>query len=170
MYVDNEYKQGVIYSQKDLTVYFKGRYNLNCQDEVIYNSLKEIAKLLEDKEVNIKIVYCQDKILDEKPENIEEPEKGTEDIEIILNKFEYKIKNMIYKDQDIYGINLDGNDRKCRLIWADENGTEHFVPLDKIDSFKAENPNGAYSYNSETHELIFESISSKDTKYIMRRY
>lgn len=170
MYVQNEYKQGTIYSKKDLTVYFKARFNLNSQDEIVYNMLKEIAAFLEDENTAIRIIYCQDNILDKQPENTETPDIGAEDIEIVVNKYEYTVKNIIYTDAEIYGADFDGENRKCRLIWIDSDSKEHFVPLSGIDNFEAVNPNGAYSYNSDSNELTFESISSQDVKYIMRRY
>ena len=171
MYVQNEYKEGVIYSQENSNIYFKARFILNSQDEVIYNILKKITELLADKNVNIKIDYCKDKIIDNKPENLETPSSDCiENIDIIVPKYQYAIDNMIFTDKQIYGKDFNGVGRKYRLIWTDSNQKEHFVPLIGIDNFAADNPNGGYSYDSSTHQLIFEKVSSEDINYIMRRY
>lgn len=170
MYVQNEYKEGLIYSRKDGTVRFKSRFLVHSQDEVIYSALKEIQKLIVEPNTSIKINYCKDKILDEKPPSQENPDAGIKDLDIVLEKYKYSISNMIYTDEQIFGDNLDGKDRAFRLIWKDKNGEEHFVPLEGIDTFKAENPNGAYTYNSDTKELVFNAVSAENVNYIMRRY
>ena len=80
------------------------------------------------------------------------------------------LENIIFTDQEIYGENFDGEKRKYRILWVDAEGKEQFVPLENIDTFKAVNPHGAYSYNSETKELIFSAFMPYETKYILRRY
>lgn len=170
MYVNHEYKEGIIYSKKG-TIYTKIEFSLTAQDEKIYEVLKGLSKLLRNQETMIKISYVQDAIVNEKPEAPVEDGKDKEvDTDLVLPKFTYVIKNMIFTDEDIYGKDLDGKNPLYRIIWQDNDGTEYIVPLEGIDNFEAKNPNGAVSYNSETRELIFSAISANDVKYILRRY
>ena len=134
--------------------------------------LKEIRSLLRDNQVLIRISYVQDKIADNKPPaptaSIEE--ERTFDLKLILPKYKYIIDNMIFKDQQIYGKKFDGQDREYRILWKDKDGKEYFVPLEGLDKSEAKNPNGAFSYNSETKELIFSAIVASDAEYILRSY
>ena len=59
---------------------------------------------------------------------------------------------------------------KVAKPWKDKDGKEYFVPLEGLDKSEAKNPNGAFSYNSETKELIFSAIVASDSEYILRSY
>lgn len=170
MYVNHEYKEGIIYSKDGIT-HARIEFSLAAQDEKIYEALVALSTMLIDREPKFKISHIQDDILPKKPDAPKEG--GTDkdvDSDLILAKYTYVIKNMIFTDEDIYGKDLDGKNPLYRIIWQDNDGTEYIVPLEGIDNFEAKNPNGAVSYNSETHELIFSAISANDVKYILRRY
>ncbi len=171
MFAQHEYKEGIIYSKKGF-VYAKIEFSLSSQDEVVYETLKEIRSLIHDQEALIKISYVQDKITDKKPEapTSGEGKEETFDSKLILPKFKYIIDNMIFSNEQIYGQNLDGKEREYRILWKGSDGKEYFVPLQGFDDFEAKNPNGAYSYNSDTKEILFSSISNVDVEYILRRY
>ena len=170
VFVKHEYKEGIIYSKKG-TIYTKIEFSLTAQDEKIYEVLKGLSELLRNQETMIKISYVQDEIVDEKPDApVEDGEDKEVDTDLVLPKFTYVIKNMIFKDEDIYGKDFDGKNPLYRIIWQDNDGTEYIVPLEGIDEFEPKNPNGAVSYNSETHELIFSTVSVNDVNYILRRY
>ena len=172
MFVLHEYKEGVIYSKTRGTIYARLEFSLSSQDQVVYEALKEIRSMLRDNEALIRISYVQDKIADKKPPaptaSIEE--ERTFDSKLILPKYKYIIDNMIFKDEQIYGKKFDGQNREYRILWKDKDGKEYFVPLNGFDKFEAKNPNGAFSYNSETRELMFSAIASNDVEYILRRY
>lgn len=172
MFAQHEYKEGVIYSKTRGTIFAKLQFSLSSQDEVVYEALKEIRKLIWDEEALIRISYVQDKITDKKPEAPSAPieEEKTFDSKLIVPKYKYIIDNMIFKDEQIYGKKFDGENREYRILWKDKDGKEYFVPLDGFDKFEAKNPNGAYSYNSDTKEILFSSISNVDVEYILRRY
>ena len=171
MFAQREYKVGVLYSKKGI-VYAKLQFTLTSQDELVYEALKEIRNLMYDKDALIKISYVQDKIFDKRPGApiASGDSEKVIDSRLVLPKFKYIIGNMIFKDEEIYGKNLDGKQREYRILWKDEQGKEYFVPLKGFDDFEAENPNGAYSYNSETKEIQFSAIASNDVEYILRRY
>lgn len=172
MFALHEYKEGVIYSKTRGTIFAKLQFSLSSQDEVVYEALKEIRKLIWDEEALIRISYVQDKITDKKPEapSASTEEEKTFDSKLIVPKYKYIIDNMIFKDEQIYGKKFDGENREYRILWKDKDGKEYFVPLDGFDKFEAKNPNGAFSYNSETKELKFSAIAANDVEYILRRY
>ena len=174
MYVKHEFKEGVISSKKGV-IYAKIEFALTSQDEVVYEALKEIKDLIRDQDASIKISHVKDKIQDKRPEAPASSGKGEgeviRDSKLILKKFTYAIDNMIFTDGQIYGDNLDGKNREYRILWKDEDGKEYFVPLEGFDEFEGKNPNGAYSYNSETKELMFSKMTlDRDVEYILRRY
>ena len=172
MFALHEYKEGVIYSKARSTIYARLEFSLSSQDQVVYEALKEIRNMLRDNEALIRISYVQDKITDKKPEAPSAPieEEKTFDSKLIVPKYKYIIDNMIFKDEQIYGKKFDGENREYRILWKDKDGKEYFVPLDGFDKFEAKNPNGAFSYNSETKELKFSAIAANDVEYILRRY
>lgn len=172
MFAERSYKEGVIYSKTRGTIYARLEFTLSSQDEVVYEALKEIKNLIGDPKALIKISYVQDKLTDKKPEA---PAASTEeekiiDSKLIVKKFKYVIDNMIFKDEAFYGKKFDGQNREYRILWKDKDGTEYFVPLEGFDTFEAKNPHGAFSYNSETRELMFSKIVAEDVEYILRRY
>ena len=83
MYVLNEYKEGVIYSKLNSDIYFRAKFKSNSQDEIIYETLKKIADLLKNRNINIKIQYCKDKIIDQEPADIRDIDILIEDIETL---------------------------------------------------------------------------------------
>ena len=170
MYIGEKYKVGVIYNKDNLTL-VRITCKVSATDENIYKTLKSLAPLIDCAEPFYEVQTIFRHILDEAPPS-ETPVTGesVEDVKIVVPKGEFILSNMIFTDEEIYGANYDGKDRTYRIIWVDSEGTEHFVPLDGIDTFKAENPHGAYSYNSETKELSFSAFMPYDTEYILRRY
>jgi len=174
MFAERSYKEGVIYSKSKGTIYSRLEFTLSSQDEVVYEALKEIRTLLTDHQALIKISYVQDKLTDKKPEapaaSSETEKEKLIDSKLIVKKYKYVIDNMIFKDEDFYGKKFDGQNREYRILWKDKDGTEYFVPLEGFDTFEAKNPHGAFSYNSETRELMFSKIVAEDVEYILRRY
>lgn len=170
MYIGEKYKVGVIYNKDNLTL-VRITCKVSATDENIYKTLKSLAPLIDCAEPYYEVQTIFRHILDEAPPS-EKPtgEEAAEDVKIVVPKGEFILKNMIFTDEEMYGPNFDGKDRTYRILWVDKEGTEHFVPLDGIDQFKAENPHGAYSYNSETKELSFSAFMPYDTEYILRRY
>lgn len=93
------------------------------------------------------------------------------DTEFTLSAYNYKYTPTGVTDQDIYGENLDGKNRKVVIIWKDENNQEYQVPLNYFDdTTNVKSPNRSYEYNGETNEIIFGIYIMDDTKYILRRY
>ena len=172
MYIGEKYKEGMIY-QSNGTVFLKIRCRSTATDESIYETLKSLTPLIELKQPLYRINTVFKNLLDEAPLQDEEarPEGATfEDSELIVPKNVDILENIIFTDQEIYGENFDGEKRKYRILWVDAAGKEQFVPLENIDTFKAVNPHGAYSYNSETKELIFSAFMPYETRYILRKY
>lgn len=172
MYISEKYKEGIIYQESGM-ILVKIRCKATATDESIYETLKKIRPLVETKKPLYQVSTVFRNILDEAPkqeETTNPPETTNEDVTITMPKNEYIIENMVFTDEDIYGDNYDGEKRRYRIIWVDETGKEQFVPLEGIDTFEAVNPNGAYSYNSETKQLIFSAFMPYDTQYILRRY
>lgn len=172
MYIAEKFKEGIIYHGEG-TVMVRIRCKTTATDESIYESLKALAPLVDIRNPKYQINTVFKNVLDEAPpqeESTKPSETETEDTTFVVPKNEFIIKNIIFTDEDIYGDNYDGVDRRYRVLWVDAEGTEHFVPLEGIDNFAAENPHGAYSYNSETKELSFSAFMPYDTTYILRRY
>ncbi len=173
MYVIEKYKEGLL-TTSDGTVLTKIRCRISSTDESIYNSLKKIAPLIEYSKPLYRVNTVFKNIVDEKPE--EEIETPPEEITFVDSIFTipphtYIIENVVLTDEDIYGDGYDGVDRRIRILWKDESQVEHFVPLENIDDTDlAVNPHGAYSYNSETKQLIFSQTRPYSTEYILRRY
>lgn len=172
MFALHEYKEGVIYSKTRGTIYAKLQFSLSSQDQVVYEALKELRKLIWDKEALIRISYVQDKLCDKKPPALMSTgeEEKIIDTKLIVPRMKFVIDNMIFKDEQFYGKKFDGKNREYRILWRDKDGKEYFVPLEGFDKFEAKNPNGAFSYNSETKELMFSAIAANDAEYILRRY
>ena len=174
MYISSTYKEGVVTNKKG-HILIKTTFKPSVQDETVYELLKEMAVILADKKLHYRISLIQDNILDKQPDS-EKPVPGgsetetTEDIKITVPKNAYLIENIVLSDEAIYGANLDGKNRQYRLIYINSKNEECYVPLEGFDSFKAENPHGKYSYNSETKQLIFSAMYHTDTDYILRRY
>lgn len=174
MYISSTYKEGVVTNKKG-NILIKTTFKPSVQDETVYELLKEMAVILADKKLHYRISLIQDNILDKQPDS-EKPVPGgsetetTEDIKITVPKNAYLIENIVLSDEAIYGTNLDGENRQYRLIYINSKNEECYVPLEGFDSFKAENPHGKYSYNSETKQLIFSAMYHTDTDYILRRY
>ena len=173
MYVSERYKEGII-SDSNGAMLVKVRCRVEAMDETIYESLKRLAPLLECSRPLYKINTVFKNILDEKPTvEIEKPPAELEYVDsvLIVPEGEYKVNNVIFTDQEIYGENLDGKDREIRILWKDKEGTEHFVPLIYFDDVDAAvNPHGAYKYHSGYKQLIFSQFRPYDTEYIIRRY
>lgn len=171
MYISEKYKEGVISDATGMNL-VKVRCKASATDESIYETLKQIAPLIESRTKFYRINTVFKNILDQAPqmEKPSETENPTEDTIITVPKNEYILKNMIFTDEEIYGENYDGVNRAYRIIYVDEKGEEHFVPLEGIDTGEAVNPHGAYSYNSETKELSFSAFMPFDQEYILRRY
>lgn len=172
MYIAEKYKKGIIY-QTDGTTLVSIRCKATSTDENIYQTLKELAPLVESRNPLYRIDTVFKGILDEAPkqnESTKPDDAETEDVIFTVPKNEFIIENMVFTDEDIYGDNYDGVERRYRVLWVDDKGVEQFVPLEGIDEFGAVNPHGAYSYNSETKQLIFSAFMPYDTEYILRRY
>ena len=100
MFVSKAFKEGIVYSPKKGTIYTKISFSITTQDIKIYDALKEIAAMIVDPEVCIKINYTQDKILDKKPESPTSGELGNvgdviSETIITVPKFAYIISNII---------------------------------------------------------------------------
>ena len=172
MYIGEKYKEGIVY-QANGSIFIRIRCRCGTSDESIYKTLKELTPLLNINEPLYQVNTIFKNVLDEAPEQEQKPVEGdytTEDSELIVPRGEFIIPNMIFTDAEIYGKNFDGEKRTYRIIWIDENGQEYFVPLEGIDTGNGKNPNGSYSYNSETKELSFRCFMPYDTTYILRRY
>lgn len=175
MYISEKYKEGVIYNAQGV-ILTKVRCKVSATDENIYNTLKVLSNLIESRTKYFRINTIFKDIQDNAPaaSSPSEIEVETEDTIITVPKNEYILNNMVFTDEEIYGEPTGdvytGENRTYRIIWVDDEGTEHFVPLEGIDQFDAVNPHGAYSYNSETKELIFSAFMPYDTDYILRRY
>lgn len=173
MYVIEKYKEGVITAQ-DGTVLVKIRCRISSTDESIYNSLKKLSALIENRNPLYRVNTIFKNIVDEKPpeEIVKPPEELTySDSAFTITKHTYIVDNIVLTDEDVYGDAWDGVDRRIRILWVDTDKTEHFVPLEGFDDeSQAKNPHGAYSYNSETKQLIFSQTRPYDTEYILRRY
>lgn len=172
MFISEKYKEGIIY-QGNGNVLVKVRCKSSASDESIYNSLKAMAPLIEAKDKQYRVNTVFKNILDQAPISEDDPKPpsvDTEDMKLVVPVNQYIIENMIFTDEEIYGEQYDGVNRKYRVVWKDQAGTEHFVPLEGIDTFQAVNPNGAYSYNSETKQLIFSAFMPYEVEYIIRRY
>ena len=172
MFVSEKYKEGIIY-QKDGMILCKLYCKVTASDENIYNTLKLIAPLIDTQEKFFRINTVFKNILDQAPETEKpshDPELPTEDTILTVPPHTYILDNMIFTDEDIYGDNLDGINRRYRIIWQGEDGLEYFVPLENFDVFEAQNPHGAFAYNSETKQIIFSATRPYSTNYILRRY
>lgn len=173
MYISESYKVGVIYNEAGNTL-----INVRCRatvtDETVYNTLKALSPLVDSETKLYRVSTVLKNILDKAPEmeEVDEPDQDitTEDTTLTLPAQSYILNNMVFTDADIYGDKFDGVNRRYRLIWKDAEGTEHFVPLEGIDSGNAVNPNGSFSYNSETKQLIFSAFMPYEVEYILRRY
>lgn len=173
MYVIEKYKEGVITAQ-DGTVLVKIRCRISATDESIYNSLKKLSALIENRNPLYRVNTVFKNILDEKPqEDIVKPPTDLtySDSPFTLVKHTYIVYNVVLTDEDVFGDAWDGVDRRVRIVWIDTDKVEHFVPLEGFDDeSQAKNPHGAFSYNSETKELSFSQTRPYDTEYIIRRY
>lgn len=172
MFISEKYKEGIIY-QKDGTVLVRLQCKVTASDENIYETLKVIAPIVDSQEKLFRINTVFKNILDQAPET-EKPSTGdtvrTEDTVLTIPPQTYILNNMIFTDEDIYGDNLDGVNRRYRIIWKDSDGVEYFVPLENFDTFEAKNPHGQFAYDSETKQLIFSATRPYSTDYILRRY
>lgn len=171
MYIGEKYKEGIIYQTSGM-IFLRIRCRCSTSDESIYKTLKKLTPLLNVTAPLYQVNTIFRNVLDQAPEEEghEPGEIETEDSELIVPKGEFIISNMIFTDKEIYGEHYDGEKRTYRIIWIDEKGEEYFVPLEGIDTGEGKNPNGAYSYNSETKELSFKRFMPYDTTYILRRY
>lgn len=172
MYIAEKFKEGIIYYGEG-AVLVRIRCKATATDESIYESLKALAPLVDIRNPKYQINTVFKNVLDEAPAQEEETkpsETEYEDTTFVVPKGEYIIDNMVFTDEDIYGDNWDGVNRRYRILWVDGDGNEQFVPLEGIDTFVAVNPHGAYSYNSETKQLIFSAFMPYETTYILRRY
>lgn len=170
MFIHEKYKEGIIYN-KDGGILVRITCKVSATDESIYSTLKAISPLVQCEKPFYQVNTVFRNIVDEAPKNDEDTGSETnEDLALIVPKGEFIIPNMIFTDEEIYGPEYDGKNRTYRILWKDQEGKEHFVPLEGIDNFAAENPHGAYSYNSETKELSFSAFMPYETEYIIRRY
>lgn len=173
MYVTEKYKEGVITSL-DGTVLIKIRCRISSTDEAIYKSLKKLSILIEESNLFYRINTVFKNIVDEKPQEdiVKPPAEATySDSAFTVTKHSYIVENIVLTDEDVYGDAWDGVNRRVRIVWVDTDKTEYFVPLENIDdTSQAKNPHGAFSYNSETKQLIFNQTRPYDTEYILRRY
>ena len=173
MFISERYKEGIIYDNQGNQL-VKIRCRASATDEGIYMTLKTIAPLVEAEKKFYRVNTVFKNILDQAPINTKptQPDNptDTEDTIFVVPKNEYILRNMVFTDEEIYGPDYDGKNRTYRIIWKDDKGIEHFVPLEGIDQETAINPNGTYSYNSETKELSFAAFMPYDTEYILRRY
>lgn len=171
MYISERFKEGIIYDTQGNQL-AKIRCRASATDENIYKTLKTIAPLVEAEKKLYRVNTVFKNILDEAPiaDKPHKDDAAYEDSPLIVPKNTYILKNMIFTDEEIYGADYDGKKRTYRILWKDTKGNEYFVPLEGIDEETAVNPNGAYSYNSETKELSFAAFMPYDTEYILRRY
>lgn len=172
MYISERYKEGVVYQQEG-TILVRIRCKATATDESIYETLKALVPLIEVRNPLYQVNTIFKNILDEPPKQTESTkptDTEIEDVTFTIPKNEYIIENMVFTDEDIYGDNYDGVNRRYRILWVDKSGAEQFVPLEGIDEFAAVSPHGAYSYNSETKQLIFSAFMPYETEYILRRY
>lgn len=171
MFVTRNYKEGLITNKKG-NIIARMQFKASVQDLTVYETMKEFAAILADTDIHYKINLVSDDILDEAPANQKpsQEETGQEDIKITVPSGQYIVNNIVLTDEDIYGQALDGENRRYKLIYVNGEGKESYVPLEGFDDFKAENPHGKYSYNSETKQIIFSAMYHTDTEYILRRY
>ena len=172
MFISEKYKEGIIH-QKNGDILVRLRCKVTASDENIYKSLKSLIPLVDSQEMLFSIHTVFKNVLDVAPptENPNDNENvRTEDTIISVPPQSYVIENMIFALEDIYGADYNGKHCTYRIVWKDEAGKDYLVPLYGVESFEAANPNGAYSYDNELKQLIFEETRPYATEYILRRY
>lgn len=92
--------------------------------------------------------------------------------EFILPTMQGSISNVVMTDEEAYGAEYDGENRTYILYWmnaADQK--EYEVPLRDINegTVTANNPNGWYSYDSETKVIDFQRYVVDEQTYRLRK-
>lgn len=101
-----------------------------------------------------------------------EPEPSGQYQEFILPTMQGNISNVVMTDEEAYGPEYDGENRTYILYWVNPSDQKEYeVPLRDINegTVTAENPNGWYSYDSETKSIDFQRYVVEEPIYRLRK-
>ncbi|MFD3158859.1 hypothetical protein ACFIJ5_18785 (plasmid) [Haloimpatiens sp. FM7330] len=158
--------------------------NVNVDSEVsddeIYALGMEISKFIKgDTKVDIHQLNYNYRYVDfstvdpEKEDDSQKPKDHGKSFEkeFILGPFEntYDTTDLSITDEDFYGDNLDGKDRRCRVYYDGMKGNKLSeaveVKLTGFDQGKGSNPDGSVSFYSEEKLIRFEDLSEGEKIY-----
>lgn len=177
MYISKTIREAVVNVKegKEKGIAVRIEVDQAAEDNVIYEVQKAIQPLLEGSVFESNIILRKLNVLDQAPIDpppidpppIEPPK--TQDTIITLTNMQGEVYGLGLSNEQVYGANMDGQNRKVNLYWKDGSNVEHKVPLLGFDNEEPLNPNKKWSYYSEGDYINFEIAVSGAVEYILRK-